>query len=58
MREQLLNFVSLIELELDFFEEDVEFADREELKALADSIKAEPAGKVQRTCQRRLTMIM
>lgn len=39
LREQLLNFVSLIELELDFSEEDVEFADREELKALADSIE-------------------
>ena len=32
LREQLLNFVSLIELELDFGEEDVEFADRSQLK--------------------------
>lgn len=38
LREQLLNFVSLIELELDFNEEDVEFADREELKKLATNI--------------------
>jgi tRNA modification GTPase len=28
LREELLNFASLIELELDFAEEDVEFADR------------------------------
>lgn len=32
LRTQLLNFVSLIELELDFSEEDVEFADRQDLK--------------------------
>lgn len=32
LREQLLNFASLIELELDFSEEDVEFANRSELK--------------------------
>jgi tRNA modification GTPase len=31
LRAELLNFVSLIELELDFGEEDVEFADREQL---------------------------
>ena len=34
LREQLLNFTSLIELELDFSEEDVEFADRSQLSAL------------------------
>jgi tRNA modification GTPase len=34
MREQLINFASLIELELDFAEEDVEFAQRDELKQL------------------------
>lgn len=39
LREQLLNFASLIELELDFSEEDVEFANREELKALVKSIQ-------------------
>lgn len=32
LRERLLNFISLIELELDFGEEDVEFADRKELE--------------------------
>ena len=39
LRSQLLNFVSLIELELDFGEEDVEFADRSQLIQLADDIQ-------------------
>jgi len=39
LRTQLLNFVSLVELELDFNEEDVEFADREQLTTLAVNIK-------------------
>lgn len=39
LREQLLNFTSLVELELDFSEEDVEFADRSEMKKLLDSLK-------------------
>ncbi len=34
LREELMNFASLIELELDFSEEDVEFADRSQFKAL------------------------
>lgn len=34
LREQLIHFASLIELELDFSEEDVEFANRTQLKAL------------------------
>ena len=34
MRERLLKIVSLLELELDFSEEDVQFADRSELKGL------------------------
>jgi len=34
LREKLLEFISLIELELDFSEEDVEFADRKQLNAL------------------------
>lgn len=38
LREQLINFASLIELELDFSEEDVEFANRDELKKLINSI--------------------
>jgi len=39
LRENLINFASLIELELDFSEEDVEFADREDLKQLILSIQ-------------------
>ncbi|MDR2805822.1 MAG: tRNA uridine-5-carboxymethylaminomethyl(34) synthesis GTPase MnmE [Dysgonamonadaceae bacterium] len=39
LRTQLLDFVSLIELELDFGEEDVEFADRHRLLNLASQIK-------------------
>ncbi len=35
LRNQLLDFTSLIELELDFSDEDVEFADRRQLKELA-----------------------
>ncbi|WP_262732904.1 tRNA uridine-5-carboxymethylaminomethyl(34) synthesis GTPase MnmE [Gaetbulibacter sp. NE] len=38
LREELLNFASLIELELDFAEEDVEFADRTQFKSLVDRI--------------------
>ena len=34
LREKLIHFASLVELELDFAEEDVEFADRKELKQL------------------------
>ena len=35
LRDKLLHFTSLVELELDFAEEDVEFADRKQLKNLA-----------------------
>ena len=38
LRERLLEFVSLMELELDFSEEDVEFADRTGLIAIAEEI--------------------
>ena len=38
LRIQLLNFASLIELELDFSEEDVEFANREEFQKLIKKI--------------------
>jgi tRNA modification GTPase len=38
LREELLNFASLIELELDFAEEDVEFADRTQFKQLIERI--------------------
>jgi len=44
LREELLNFASLIELELDFAEEDVEFADREQFKELV--------GKIQKVLKR------
>lgn len=40
LRSQLLQFVSLIELELDFSEEDVTFADRSRLTTLATNIKS------------------
>ena len=40
LRKQLLKFASLIELELDFAEEDVEFADRTEFKNLINKISA------------------
>ncbi len=39
LRDKLLSFISLIELELDFSEEDVEFANREELQRLISSIE-------------------
>ncbi|MDL2309797.1 tRNA uridine-5-carboxymethylaminomethyl(34) synthesis GTPase MnmE [Parabacteroides sp. OttesenSCG-928-B22] len=39
LRAQLLDFTSLIELELDFTEEDVEFADRARLRQLAVDIE-------------------
>ncbi len=38
LRARLLTFISLIELELDFSEEDVEFADRAELRRLISEI--------------------
>ena len=39
VRSELLKFASLIELELDFGEEDVEFADRSELTAIISSVR-------------------
>lgn len=39
LRERLINFTSLVELELDFSEEDVEFADRSQLRNLAVEIE-------------------
>ena len=41
LKEELVNFASLIELELDFSEEDVEFASREKLIILLENLKAE-----------------
>lgn len=45
LREQLIHFASLVELELDFSEEDVEFADRGQLKSLMEEIRT-VAGKL------------
>ena len=39
LRQELLNFASLIELELDFAEEDVEFANRDEFRNLVSRIQ-------------------
>lgn len=39
LRDKLLHITSLLELELDFSEEDVEFADRQELDRLAQTIE-------------------
>lgn len=39
MREKLIHFASMIELEMDFSEEDVEFADRGQLKSLINEIQ-------------------
>ncbi|HLT07022.1 MAG TPA: tRNA uridine-5-carboxymethylaminomethyl(34) synthesis GTPase MnmE [Cyclobacteriaceae bacterium] len=38
LRSQLIHFASMIELELDFSEEDVEFASRQELRVLVEKI--------------------
>lgn len=43
LREQLVQFAALIELELDFSQEDVEFADRSQLYLLLDTSIAEVA---------------
>jgi len=40
LRGELLHFIAMIELELDFSEEDVEFADREQLRKLVSKIEA------------------
>lgn len=40
LRQRLIDFAAMIELELDFGEEDVEFADRQDLKKLVQEIKA------------------
>ncbi|NDB34359.1 MAG: tRNA uridine-5-carboxymethylaminomethyl(34) synthesis GTPase MnmE [Flavobacteriia bacterium] len=47
LREKLIEFASLMELELDFGEEDVAFADRTALLALVDSV----LGKIERLIQ-------
>ena len=47
LREKLLKFASLIELELDFSEEDVEFADRSALFELLNELKSELSGLIR-----------
>ena len=47
LRQELLNFASLIELELDFSEEDVAFADRKQLEQLLKRIKTTLQGLIQ-----------
>jgi tRNA modification GTPase len=47
LREQLLRFSALIELELDFSQEDVEFADRKQLKNLVQSAIAQTGQLIQ-----------
>ncbi|MCX6285557.1 MAG: tRNA uridine-5-carboxymethylaminomethyl(34) synthesis GTPase MnmE [Bacteroidetes bacterium] len=47
LRKQLIDFVSLLELELDFSEEDVEFADRSRLIKLVRIIKTEISSLVE-----------
>ena len=46
LREQLVQFASLIELELDFAEEDVEFANRGQLKKLIDQLMRAISGLI------------
>jgi tRNA modification GTPase len=41
LREDLIHFASLVELELDFGEEDVEFADRDDLRQLILNLQAQ-----------------
>lgn len=43
LREELLKFSALIELELDFSQEDVEFADRSEFKKLIEAVQLKVA---------------
>ncbi len=46
LREELIGFAALIELELDFSEEDVEFADRKQLRDLLRRIKESTSGLI------------
>jgi tRNA modification GTPase len=47
LRDQLVQFASLIELELDFAEEDVEFANRDQLKKLIKEINGVIGGLIR-----------
>lgn len=46
MRQELLHIVSLMELELDFSEEEVEFADRTQLRELLDKVTSHISGLI------------
>jgi tRNA modification GTPase len=46
LRAELLHFASLIELELDFGEEDVQFADRKELVSIVTKVKSTSDGLI------------
>lgn len=46
LREELINFTALVELELDFSDEDIEFADRSELGNLVSNIKSKISGLI------------
>jgi tRNA modification GTPase len=41
LRDELINFAALIELELDFSDEDVEFADRDKFRTLISNLKSQ-----------------
>ncbi len=47
LREQLIHFAALIELELDFSEEDVEFANRQQLEELIRQLKEKITALIQ-----------
>ncbi len=47
LREELIHFAALLELELDFSEEDVEFADRTQLRELLRRIHATASGLIE-----------
>ena len=46
LRQELIHFASLLELELDFSEEDVEFANREQLKSLIVNLASQISGLI------------
>ena len=47
LREKLIHFKSLIELELDFSEEDVKFADRSDLKSLLNELESKLSSLIE-----------
>ncbi len=47
LRDELINFAALIELELDFSDEDVEFADRSKFQALISNLKSQVSGLLE-----------